>query len=169
MICEFFGARRLAHIDYDDFIVHVNQTDENQVALTFKKTWYAANYWVWDKKGNQIGDPTVSMGFGNNCGPFTFTGTTELSYGMNWRIAHIPRGLHRVVALDYRREVANVGGGLEYPDNWENGSALRHLGQLNVLFADGTVSPMASDEIDPTPTTAGEISEIDELYWEPNP
>jgi len=159
------GDTASSDFDYDDLIIHVTQLDNRKVEMTFAKQWHWANYELWDADGNQIGNSEESLGVGQNTGPFSFDAINNLSYGINYRITNIPRGLHRVVALDYTREVAHVGGELEHSDDWEQSIAPRHLGLMNVLFADGTVIPTSPDDIDP-----GEPNSPNDLeYWSPTP
>ena len=151
--------------DYDDLIIHVTELGDNRISMEFEKQWYYADYQLYDPEGLQVGDTLLSIGEPGNTGPFSFFSVERLSYGMNWRAPEITRGLHRIVALGYTDEVVQVGGGVSDPDDWDRCVAPRHLGNVNVLFADGAVAPMDPDEIDP-----GEPDSTNDLtYWSPAP
>ncbi|MHC4563126.1 MAG: type II secretion system protein [Planctomycetota bacterium] len=150
--------------DYDDLVIHVTEHGDNTVSMTFHKQWYYANYEVFTADGEELGDPDAeSIGTAGNSGPFVLPGVYALSYGLNWRVTHIPPAKRRIVALDYDREVAHVGGASSVQDEWATQAPPRHLGKLNVLFGDGTVSGHAPDEIDPgQPGSANDLK-----YWDP--
>ena len=150
--------------DYDDLVIHVTELDDDRFSMTFEKQWYYANYALFDAEGKQIGDPGAdTLGVPGNSGPFEFSFASTLSYGMNWRVAKIPRGVRKIVVLDYDTEGVHVGGDLAIRDNWAERAPTRHLGELNVLFGDGGTATFAPDEIDPG--DAG--SENDLKYWDP--
>ncbi len=157
------GEEASSDYDYDDLIIHVTELDDNRFSMTFEKQWYFANYALFDANGDQIGDSSAqSLGVPGNSGPFEFPFTGKLSYGFNWRVTMMPRGVHKVLAVDYDTEAVHVGGDSTSNDDWADAPA-RHLGRINVLFADGAVVSHTLDEIDPgEPGSANDLN-----YWDP--
>lgn len=147
--------------DYNDFYLHVTELPSGQVKVTAEVIWLGARYALVMEDGSEIGDDDNLLG-ADLTGPFFLDGQ-RLSYGMSWRAGDLTRGQRKVVALDYEREVAHVGGNSGTVDDWAETVAPRHLSRINVLFADGGVLTMDPDEIDP-----GEPgSENDLRFWDP--
>ena len=93
-------------------------------------------------------------------GPYFFPmGGT--SYGMSLYARAIPPGLRKVLVLDYRDQVVDVGPNAQIGVGWDNLRAPRHLGKSNVLFADGSVEAIEPDTIDP------DLDANDAMYWDP--
>ena len=83
------------------------------------------------------------------------------SFGFNTRLYRMqPNDGRRIVALDYRKQAADVVG---HPpaDDWATQSAIRHRGACNVLTFGGSVLSQTGDAIDPS-TCATQ-----QLYWRP--
>jgi prepilin-type N-terminal cleavage/methylation domain-containing protein/prepilin-type processing-associated H-X9-DG protein len=83
-------------------------------------------------------------------------------YGMNAKSAELRGETYKVRMLDYGKAVADVVG-TGAKDYWPDTVAPRHLGTVNVLFADGHVEGMLPESIDPTKGS------LQEQYWQPSP
>jgi len=142
--------------DFEDLIVRVVRSRTGTITITL---WKGATYHSFDLIGP--GDEVIATNITGG-GLWTFPGAPDISYGMNWRAEHIAKGQHKILALDYEREVCNVGAGAPLLGNgWGVDKAPRHLGKTNVLFAEGQVVTMDVDEIDPG------IDSLDGQYWDP--
>ena len=74
------------------------------------------------------------------------------SYAMNSRISSADVWPGQVLLLEYRRAVADVGlDGTVGHDNLPANLAARHLGRVNVLFADGAVRSLEPGDLLPGP------------------
>ena len=142
--------------DFEDLIIKVIETRGNSVDLT---TYVGVTFHTFDLVGP---DDTVLVNVSSGAGPFHFEGTSNISYGMNWRAEHIAKGQYKILALDYEVEVCYVGAGApEVGQSWADERAPRHFDKANVLFADGEVVTMNVDEIDP------DLDRYDAQYWDP--
>jgi prepilin-type processing-associated H-X9-DG protein len=83
------------------------------------------------------------------------------SYGMNNRAHRFLEDANKILMVEYYKQVANVvgAGALDF---WPDMVQPRHLGMLNVLYADGRVQSHTPEEIDPR------ILEIHDTLWRPN-
>jgi prepilin-type processing-associated H-X9-DG protein len=74
------------------------------------------------------------------------------SYAMNGRISSADVWPGQVLLLEYRRAVADVGlDGTVGHDNLPANLAARHMGRVNVLFADGAVRSLDPGDLIPGP------------------
>ena len=81
------------------------------------------------------------------------------SYGLNHRVKMM-RAEARILMVDYRKIVAAVVGA-DGTDNWVEQMAPRHRGQMNVLYADGSVRSELPSAIDPR------VPQIRRDLWRP--
>jgi len=89
------------------------------------------------------------------------------SYGINRMADRLEAGSDRVLVLDYPRAVADCAGP-DACDNWNDWRDkdgrlpfARHFDRCNVLFADGSVRPLAPAAMDP------DVPELARKYWLP--
>lgn len=75
-------------------------------------------------------------------------GVATTSYGINNRAHRFVGDSHKILLLDYEKSVAYVAGNQAW-DNWLKQIAPRHMGTVNVLFADGHVTSRRPSQIDP--------------------
>ena len=73
-------------------------------------------------------------------------GGAATNYGMNAQVGRIDLGPDTVVLLDYPRILANTG---EDMNEALTQAARRHRGNINVLFADGSVHSLLTVQLDP--------------------
>jgi len=114
------------------------------------------------------------------------SGSEHASYGMNVRSKRLVQDGHRVLAVEYRGPVAKVLfpdpalvnpatwspmwfadlGEVDNHDYWAGWghSRARHLGTMNVLFADGHVESVPPNSIDPTVYAEYWIPTLDQDY-----
>jgi type II secretory pathway pseudopilin PulG len=73
------------------------------------------------------------------------------SYGVNSKAQNFSlfSDTGKVLAVEYRKAVADVIGP-QAADIWQDQSAPRHAGVLNVLYRDGSVMDMMPPDVDPT-------------------
>ncbi len=109
-----------------------------------------------DSDGNIVG-----VGRDGTHGPFLFHGLGELSYGMSSHSRHLLSSTQRILVVDYEHEVVDTGLSLFPSKGWDVLNAPRHFGKANVLWADGHVTTMSPDEIDP------EDPAKFQTYWAP--
>jgi len=148
----------LSDYDYNDFSIHFERQEGNFYKLTFVVQWAWTNYNLTLPDGTEM---LVTLA--SNPGSTVVEVPGDISYGMNWRVAKIAPGSDKVLALDYNREVAHVGGRPSSLENWSEWSAPRHLGNVNVLRASGAADSVPEDEI--APGDPG--SENDVRFWDP--
>ena len=92
--------------------------------------------------------PRGQQGGGADGGDSGETRDVDVSYGMN-AVAHKLGGASdKVLMVEYHKNVADVVGAAA-ADDWAEQVAPRHRDRCHVLFADGTVSLLAPDAIDP--------------------
>jgi prepilin-type N-terminal cleavage/methylation domain-containing protein/prepilin-type processing-associated H-X9-DG protein len=156
----------------NDLHVRVQKLEGNQYDCEFYKdpaSLYVCDLllppdvWVNEADATQVDDDgnLPGIGRGNTHGPYLFHGLGELSYGMNSLSRYLTGGSHRILAIDYEDEVVDIGGYTGASQGYDILQAPRHFGQANVLWADGSVTSMDCDAIDP------EIPDIGEQYWLP--
>jgi len=75
-------------------------------------------------------------------------GVATTSYGINNRVHRFTGDSHKILLVDYEKSVAYVVGDQAW-DNWAKMIAPRHMGTVNVLFADGHVDSKRPSQIDP--------------------
>jgi len=75
-------------------------------------------------------------------------GVASTSYGINNRVHRFVGDSHKILLLDYEKSVAYVVGNQAW-DNWPKMVAPRHMGTVNVLYADGHVNSRRPSQIDP--------------------
>ena len=105
-----------------------------------------------DPKGNIIANP-----FGKG-----FTWTVQgirTSYGMNSRSSRFTTDLFKVLALEYATPVADVVGPTATGTiTWWKDVGQRHVGRVNVVYADGRVDSVDPATIDPTSAAMHDFS-----------
>jgi prepilin-type N-terminal cleavage/methylation domain-containing protein/prepilin-type processing-associated H-X9-DG protein len=82
------------------------------------------------------------------------------SYGMNSRVHRLLGDSHKILLVEYKKIVADVVGA-RAADVWTQQIAPRHLGTLNVLYADGHVEGTPPAAIDPR------LRSIHDEFWRP--
>ena len=148
----------LSDYDYNDFSIHFEKQEGNYYKLTFMVQWAWTNYNLTLPDGTEL---TVSRA--SNPGSVVMEVPGDISYGMNWRIGKIAPGSEKILALDYQREVAHVGGRPASLENWSRWSDVRHLGKINILRASGAAESVSDEEI--SPVAPG--SDNDATFWDP--
>ncbi len=157
-------------LDYDDIVIRVTEN-----AATRRMTMEPIRIWrgqaynligpdgTWWPSGtkNSEDNRNNSVGDSGTLGPYYFP-MGNASYGMSRFVTEMSDGMRKILALDYEQEVVNVGPVAQIDDGWDRLRAPRHLGQSNVLFADGGVAAMDLDAIDP------EIDANEAQYWDPD-
>jgi prepilin-type N-terminal cleavage/methylation domain-containing protein/prepilin-type processing-associated H-X9-DG protein len=101
-------------------------------------------------------------------GPNDWPGATGLcywqgghaDYGMNARAFRLADESGKILLVEYNKLVADVVGP-DAGDIWRDSVAPRHRGNLNVLFADGSVSKRNPQEIDPG------VPALQQSLWKP--
>jgi prepilin-type N-terminal cleavage/methylation domain-containing protein/prepilin-type processing-associated H-X9-DG protein len=77
------------------------------------------------------------------------SGAGQSDYGFNNRVHRFTGDdSKKILAVEYRNYIANVVG-VEGDDIWADLVAPRHMGTLNVLYADGHVESHTAPEVDP--------------------
>jgi prepilin-type N-terminal cleavage/methylation domain-containing protein len=148
----------LSDYDYNDFSIHFEKQEGNFYKLTFMVQWAWTNYNVTLPDGT-----AMTLNLQNQDMPTVIEVPGDISYGMNWRVGKIAPGSEKILALDYNREVAHVGGRPASLENWSKWSARRHFGKINILRASGGTETVSEDEISPVePNT-----DNDETFWDP--
>ena len=158
---EYYAAGK-ADLDYNDIVLKVDETGDQVVIEAFQlDSWAGYNYnLVCADTGEVYGDRDNSIARGYN-GPFTFS-YVPVSYGINSQANAMPAGVDKVLILDYRSDVCNVGEQMGLDEGWDTLKAPRHLGECNVVLGNGTVRSVAPDEIDPEAS-----DENYRTYWSP--
>lgn len=98
----------------------------------------------------------VAMGMKYNDYAFIPGGGMITTYGINSRAHHLELDAAKILLVEYKNTIARVVG--PAPHNSELSSydayiAPRHLGMLNVLFADGHVEMRSASQVDPRVAT----------------
>ena len=93
-------------------------------------------------------------------GPFYFEMRGAVSYGMNWHANRAPMTSRTILLTDFKANIIwpHITAG---DDSYGENAAPRHLGRLNVGFADGAVEAMDPNAIDPVD------EDIRETLWRP--
>jgi prepilin-type N-terminal cleavage/methylation domain-containing protein/prepilin-type processing-associated H-X9-DG protein len=90
-------------------------------------------------------------------------GNSRSSYAINKRVSMFSSGdSGKVLCVEYRHKVVADVVGLEARDYWPEHAASRHFQLMNVLFADGHVSLVSADSIDPR------LPDVHESSWRPS-
>ena len=58
-------------------------------------------------------------------------------------------GMAQITFLDYESKSCNIMTDIGTDEGWDELKAPRHLGQMNVVFGDGSVHALWPDEINP--------------------
>jgi prepilin-type processing-associated H-X9-DG protein len=145
-----------------------------------KEAGYTFELWGPGGSSDKIYDPF------NQGHVWWVSGGEHASYGMNVRSKRLVQDAHRVLAVEYRGPVAKVlfpdpdlvdpatwipmwfedlgeVDNHDYWAGWGHGRA-RHLGLMNVLFADGHVEAVYPNSIDPTVYAEYWIPTLDQDY-----
>jgi prepilin-type N-terminal cleavage/methylation domain-containing protein/prepilin-type processing-associated H-X9-DG protein len=144
---------------YDDGSVHCQYVGDNGHSYRYK---------LLDSSGKVVADP-FQKGF-----DMWVAGSITTSYGCNNRINKFANDSQKIFLVEYCNEVANVVGASapdltsttdamrNYPTwgGW-GGSRARHVGTMNVLFADGHVEGMSPASINPS------IPRLHDEFWKP--
>jgi prepilin-type N-terminal cleavage/methylation domain-containing protein/prepilin-type processing-associated H-X9-DG protein len=92
---------------------------------------------------------------------FAATGAGQSDYGFNNRVHRFGADdARKILAVEYHNYIANVVG-VNGDDIWADMVAPRHMGTLNVLYADGHVESHTPGEVDPR------VQAIHDLRWLP--
>ena len=145
---EYYAAGK-ADTDYNDIVLKVTETDTQVIIEAFQlDSWAGYNYNLVDADSGEVyGDRDNTIARGDN-GPFAFS-YTPVSYGMNSQADLLPSGADKILILDYRSDVCNVGAQTGQDAGWGKLKAPRHLGKCNAVLGNGAVRSMDPDEIDP--------------------
>jgi len=128
--------------DYEDMVVHVT---ENKNGMKITTTKGVAGY-TFDLFGQD--NNILASDVGKTPAEWDLS-TIPTSYGVNTAIASLSTSKEIIVALDYRKAIANFVGD-DADGNWDEHSAMRHRHKCNVLFKDGSVRRKTSTQVDPT-------------------
>ncbi len=140
--------------DFNDFDLHVQEQSDGRVVLT---GYHRAAGYTFALVGP---DGTVYPEQSLTIGPVEVTGIDRLSYGMNSEIENLTRTSQSgdsIIVVDFKNEVVGTGRSIGLTDGWDILHAPRHMGQMNVLHADGHVGTRDPDEIDPEMSTGAEF------------
>jgi prepilin-type N-terminal cleavage/methylation domain-containing protein len=143
--------------DFNDFDMHVRELPGGGVELTGYHRDAGYSFAVVDAEGNVYAEQ------GGTLGPIRLYGTDRVSYGMSMQVEDVARqaaGSSTIIAGDYREEMIYTGNWIGLDEGWDVNQAPRHMGQMNALRANGSVTLEDPDEIDPE-TPNGEH------YWSP--
>jgi len=148
------------YLDWDDFWFDVVEHSDGRTEMTCIR--YDSAYHISFEVIAEDGTVMLSLNHANAVGSKLefYGGIDRISYGMNSRSHRLIADSHRVLMLDYHREVADLAG-LDYRDFWPDQVAPRHFGACNVLFVDGHVESLAPAEIDPG------VPELNNAFWNP--
>jgi len=141
-----------ATANYKDLIIRFNFGPTTTTVTYVSQGTGAFHYSLHYPNGDTI---LEGMGQGSNHGnegslSSGILSTRSTSYGMSNLASEIPPTRQVVLVLDYEKPIAHCGG----PDAldleiWENMVSPRHLGKCNVLWSNGSVQALYTDEIDP--------------------
>ncbi len=93
---------------------------------------------------------------------FPYEGSVgQCDYGINCQVHRFSRDNNKILCVEYGNYIAYVVGD-EADDNWDDMVEPRHMGTMNVLFADGHVATHRPPEVDPR------IQSIHDSLWLPN-
>ena len=142
--------------DFADFDVRVVEKAPGVYEMTFYDfSNSVARHGVTTKDGSTIWLPASSEG---GEGPYYFAGA-DTNYGMN---AKKPAaGRPKILLMDYDDGWCDADTPPDEPEAFEKNIALRHLDKCNVLFADGTVMTMTTDQFTPRQQVTYD------RYWDP--
>jgi len=153
----------VAQCDYDyDLSLRVAENPLGGVSISVAATNFTGfKYGITDPTGKVIGRIDAKT-----TDPFNF-GQVAVSYGITSYVSTMPNAAHRILMLDYPKEVAKVDDAS--PDNWSTSDFVdkgalkfaRHLGRCNVLLADQSVRPVDPLEINPS------LQINRDTYWKP--
>ena len=128
--------------DFEDLVfkVEVSVTDDLNLSCVRSGTTVHTH--------DLIGKDWVADNVSAGAGPFVFEMRGKLSYGMNSHANRTSMTSRTILIVDHKADIIwphVTDEGDRYSDN----AAPRHLGRVNVAFADGAVESMDSDAIDP--------------------
>ncbi|MHC4984847.1 MAG: prepilin-type N-terminal cleavage/methylation domain-containing protein [Planctomycetota bacterium] len=158
-----YYAKGEADLDYNDIVLKVTETGSQVIVEAYQlDSWAGYNYnLVCSDTGEVYGDRDTTIARDGNNGPFVFS-YVPVSYGINSQANSLPGGVDKVLILDYRSAVCNVGEQAGLDEGWNTLKAPRHFGKCNAVLANGSVRSVAPEEIDP------EASETNyATYWAP--
>jgi len=142
--------------DYEDLMLHIIES-ENGVQIAGAKEGGAGYYFDLlgpdgQMLGTHVGETNLDQSWG--------FASAIISYGVNVLAPTDTTTKETIVALDYKRSVANVVGA-NAEDDWSSMVAPRHSGKCNVLFGNGTVLRKSPIQIDP------DEARLAKTYWQP--
>jgi len=140
--------------DYEDLIFKVENESDGTVTMTMEHLGYTV--FTHDLYGPLL--EVKDIGKTAN-GEYLFESHGPISYGMTSLANRRGFATRTVLALDFKKDVIHPN--MDEPsEEWDEFNAPRHLGECNIVFAEGSVEGMRPDEIsmgDPT---------IREKYWD---
>lgn len=160
---EYYAAGK-ADLDYNDIVLKVTETGAQVSVQAFQlDSWAGYNYnLVCADTGEVYGDRETTIARDGNNGPFVFS-YVPVSYGINSQANALAAGVDKVLILDYRSDICNVGEQVGLDAGWNTLKAPRHLGECNAVLANGSVRSVAPGEIDPEAS-----DENYRTYWSPS-
>ena len=141
--------------DFYDFDLHVKEISPGIVEISGKHWANAhATHHIIAPDGEEI----LVL---DEVGPFEYA-VPPTSYGISSKACRIAPGTRKIIFLDYEEKFCFALDDAGPEPGWDQLQAPRHLGRANVLFADGGVESMSTDEINPE-----EVTPATELLWSP--
>ena len=128
--------------DFYDFDVGVEEVADGSVIITGQH-WANAHamHHLVEPDGTRV--PVL-----DGVGPFTYS-TPQTSYAMSSQAYRLHPGMAQITFLDYESKSCNIMTDIGTDEGWDELKAPRHLGQMNVVFGDGSVHALWPDEINP--------------------
>ncbi len=130
--------------DYNDLRVKVAKTADGKAHLSSVMKNSGATYDIIGSDGKVLMNVTNA----NHTSMSLDVPYERLSYGVNNRAVAMGSDSNKILALDYRKKIADLVG-LDAKDKFSEQVAPRHRRSVNVLFMGGDVARRMPDEIDP--------------------
>ncbi len=135
--------------DYRDYAVHVEELGPATYNISFAEFGSSdANHGVMTDGGMDL---WIAEGSGDHGidGPYYFS-EPPTNYGMNTSV--MQQGLRQVLFLDYEILLCDPLAEPDSDEAFDRNISPRHIGKVNVAFADGSVQTMSLDKLTPRRT-----------------
>jgi len=134
--------------DWTDCVCLVTPKPDGTVHVKFVFKQAGFTFKLKDSKGNVLADP-FAPGV-----QFTVEGEGRSSYGINGRVNVFKGDSNRLLLVEFNKTICKVvGPNASEAIDWLKLVAPRHMGTLNVLYADGHVETTMPEDIDPRVAT----------------